>query len=806
MERCFFMNANETFVVVDLETTGQSVSKGGRIIQIGMTFIKNRKIVDHFDSFINPGRLIDRNIQQLTHISQKDVQNAPYFEELAPLLQNLLKDTVIIAHNVNFDYPYLNDEFERSGFPLLTVSAIDTVQLAQILLPTAPGYRLLDLTTYLHITLNNAHRANADAHATALLFLKLWHNAEQLPHSVLQQLQQGNWPLLRQTQDFLRLIKTKNKRSDLEIVDGMFIKKKILVANVENQKLPQYPTSVHQKFQLFGRWLTPNEAQNELMNRVNQFISKRSDGILTVLTAPKIGKTLGYLVPLILNHASRPIVLLTNDESLQIQQLSLVEKITKILDIKCNSAILYDAKKYIDINRFATLLVNDEGVNQTQIFKARVLVWLTQTNTGLLHEIQVGANNIDMVPLICGDEESTYFKRAQAKSKQADVLIMNFETYFNQATQLRQNRQLKYWPIVVMETPSQFVSNLKDYFHVGLPLTEIQQTLKELIHREIVGLTHKQRLFIKQGVSEALKIIKQIHQSNNTVANLKRTERLLIVLMHLSDIIKIGFVSIPTVWHDAEVQLVKIKRLQQQKDVIYTVNKEQLADQIEFTISFDILDHQIYQDKFIKHIHKLLIVSEYLDSDVSEFLRDVPKEITVEREFIHNETKPVQVIQMQKASPIIHLQAITQYSQGEILMIVPDESRVNHWYQKLRHTVTTNYNVIAEGVTGNLEKIQRQSHAEQANIMIVTPKIFMTMWLRDQELPAIVIVPEKSVWQPVSRLALVLTQMQRHESAMLITQLNAMQRHRFKSQINIMPNFNEKQNMNQSYSQIFKNF
>jgi len=184
----------------------------------------------------------------------------------------------------------------------------------------------------------------------------------------------------------------------------------------------------------------------------------------------------------------------------------------------------------------------------------------------------------------------------------------------------------------------------------------------------------------------------------------------------------------------------------------------------------------------------------------------VPKEITVEREFIHNETKPVQVIQMQKASPIIHLQAITQYSQGEILMIVPDESRVNHWYQKLRHTVTTNYNVIAEGVTGNLEKIQRQSHAEQANIMIVTPKIFMTMWLRDQELPAIVIVPEKSVWQPVSRLALVLTQMQRHESAMLITQLNAMQRHRFKSQINIMPNFNEKQNMNQSYSQIFKNF
>ncbi|WP_294976915.1 exonuclease domain-containing protein, partial [uncultured Leuconostoc sp.] len=185
------MNANETFVVVDLETTGQSVTRGGRIIQIGMTFIKQRQIIDHFESFVNPGQLIDRNIQQLTHIAQKDVKNAPYFEELAPMLQNLLNDTIIIAHNVNFDYPYLNDEFRRTGFPELTSSAIDTVQLAQILLPTAPGYRLLDLTTYLDITLNNAHRANADAHATALLFLKLWQRAEQLPAVVLKQLQDG---------------------------------------------------------------------------------------------------------------------------------------------------------------------------------------------------------------------------------------------------------------------------------------------------------------------------------------------------------------------------------------------------------------------------------------------------------------------------------------------------------------------------------------------------------------------------------------------------------------------------------------
>lgn len=149
----------------------------------------------------------------------------------------------------------------------------------------------------------------------------------------------------------------------------------------------------------------------------------------------------------------------------------------------------------------------------------------------------------------------------------------------------------------------------------------------------------------------------------------------------------------------------------------------------------------------------------------------------------------------------MHLQAITQRNVGEILLIVPNEERVNHWYQKIKYAVTTNYNIVAEGITGSLEKIQRQSQTKRNNIIIVTPKIFSTMWLREQELPAIVIVPEREVWQPVSRLAYVLTQMQRHQNGILVSQLNAMQRNRFKQQI-VVEKMNLKKGLEQQYDRL----
>lgn len=793
------MNANDTFVVVDLETTGHSVKKGGRIIQIGMTFIKKRQIVDHFESFVNPGQLIDRQIQQLTHISQKDVQNAPYFEEIAPLLQNLLQNTVIIAHNVNFDYPYLNDEFERTGFPLLKSAAIDTVQLAQILFPMAPGYRLLDLTTYLNITLKNAHRANADAHATALLFLKFWKKLEELPDITLKQLQQGDWPLLRQTQQFLKLVHSKNKQN-FGTVEQVAVLTTTTEQTIHSSKSVQvdYPETSDEKTKLFGQWLTTNVAQNSLMDRANQFLDKRTDGLLTILTGPRVGKTLAYLVPVILS--GKTAVLLTNDESLQAQQVDIITNLTKLFSRPMQSAILYEPSEYINVEKFAQTL-EEKNTLQIQFFKARVLVWLTQTKTGLLREISVGVQNGDYVSSIRGDSHAQFFEKAYKSAHQANIIIMNFSTYFVQSQKLREEKKIDKWPVVVMETPTQFVDDLHDYFHVSLNVTQYQNILKGLNHQEIAGLTHKQRLFVRQSLSEALKLLKQILQSDNQRANLKRVERFLLIILHLKELFEISENSIPHEFQDARDQLLKIRRLQLQNDIVVANEFSEVNGQTQTEVVFDILERAIYQAEFVSNVHKLLIVSEFLPTEVTEFLRDVPEPFTVEREFVHNDLQPIHVVQLQRSSPIVHLQAITQRNVGEILLIVPNEERVNHWYQKIKYAVTTNYNIVAEGITGSLEKIQRQSQTKRNNIIIVTPKIFSTMWHREQELPAIVIVPEREVWQPVSRLAYVLTQMQRYQNGILVSQLNAMQRNRFKQQI-VVEKMNFKKGLEQQYDRL----
>ena len=330
-----------------------------------MTFIKKRQIVDHFESFVNPGQLIDRQIQQLTHISQKDVQNAPYFEEIAPLLQNLLQNTVIIAHNVNFDYPYLNDEFERTGFPLLKSAAIDTVQLAQILFPTAPGYRLLDLTTYLNITLKNAHRANAICHGFAVF--EILEKLEELPDITLKQLQQGDWPLLRQTQQFFKACSFKNKQN-FGTVEQVAVLTTTTEQTIHSSKSAQvdYPETSDEKTKLFGQWLTTNVAQNSLMDRANQFLNKRTDGLLTILTGPRVGKTLAYLVPVILS--GKTAVLLTNDESLQAQQVDIITNLTKLFSRPMQSAILYEPSEYIDVEKFAQTL-EEKSTLQIQFLK-----------------------------------------------------------------------------------------------------------------------------------------------------------------------------------------------------------------------------------------------------------------------------------------------------------------------------------------------------------------------------------------------------------------------------------------------------
>ncbi|HRN99274.1 MAG TPA: exonuclease domain-containing protein, partial [Flavobacterium sp.] len=97
------------FAVVDIETTG-SHAKGHRITEIAVAIYDGRRLIDFWETPVNPRQPIPRSITALTGIDDDLVQTAPTFDEVAPTVFNLLSGRIFVAHNVNFDYTFLKSE------------------------------------------------------------------------------------------------------------------------------------------------------------------------------------------------------------------------------------------------------------------------------------------------------------------------------------------------------------------------------------------------------------------------------------------------------------------------------------------------------------------------------------------------------------------------------------------------------------------------------------------------------------------------------------------------------------------------
>lgn len=173
------------YCVFDFETTGTS-AKYDKVIEIGIVKIRNGKIVDTFQSFINPGRPIPYFITLMTGITNSDVEGAPYFDEIYQSIKDFVGNSVLVAHNLNFDYSFLKHECENANLQLLPNPAICTLKLARRLFPEIPSKSLVNLTRHFKIRHRNIHRGLGDAMATAKILLKMFthlrqdHNAETI--------------------------------------------------------------------------------------------------------------------------------------------------------------------------------------------------------------------------------------------------------------------------------------------------------------------------------------------------------------------------------------------------------------------------------------------------------------------------------------------------------------------------------------------------------------------------------------------------------------------------------------------------
>lgn len=159
------------YTIIDIETTGNGV-KGNKITEISIFKYDGHEVIDEYTSLVNPQCEISSFITSLTGIDNNMVRNAPLLEEIIPEIEAITKDTIFVAHSVNFDYNVIKNEFKQLGHNF-SRKKLCTVRLSRKLLPGYNSYSLGKLTAALGIPLTDRHRARGDAHATVLLFHKL---------------------------------------------------------------------------------------------------------------------------------------------------------------------------------------------------------------------------------------------------------------------------------------------------------------------------------------------------------------------------------------------------------------------------------------------------------------------------------------------------------------------------------------------------------------------------------------------------------------------------------------------------------
>lgn len=156
------------YAIIDIETTGGNANTD-RMTEIAIYIHDGEKIVDEFSSLINPGRPIPPYVSRLTGISDEMVAEAPPFYEIAKQVVQLTEDCTFVAHNVQFDYSFVRQEFKSLGYTY-SRDYLCTVKLSRKIIPGHPSYSLGNLCERLGIRLENRHRAGGDALATVRLF------------------------------------------------------------------------------------------------------------------------------------------------------------------------------------------------------------------------------------------------------------------------------------------------------------------------------------------------------------------------------------------------------------------------------------------------------------------------------------------------------------------------------------------------------------------------------------------------------------------------------------------------------------
>ncbi|MCI5675364.1 MAG: PolC-type DNA polymerase III [Ezakiella sp.] len=166
-----YRDGYNSFVVFDIETTGLNPREDD-IIEIGAVKIVGNDIVDSFNELINPGYAISDFTTQLTSITNEDLKDKPSFEDLYLKFHEFIKDSILVAHNANFDIGFIKYKYSLKDIEIDNPYC-DTLKMSRHVLPELKNHKLDTVASRLGVNLLNHHRAVEDAKATGEIFIAL---------------------------------------------------------------------------------------------------------------------------------------------------------------------------------------------------------------------------------------------------------------------------------------------------------------------------------------------------------------------------------------------------------------------------------------------------------------------------------------------------------------------------------------------------------------------------------------------------------------------------------------------------------
>lgn len=466
--------AKDTFAVVDLETTGTQREDDNHIIQFGCAIIKNLQVVKTYSFMINPHREIPLAVQNLTHIHNEDVAKQKDFTYYAPKIIEILKGTVFVAHNVNFDLPFLNYELVSHGFDELPNKAIDTVELAKIAFPTLPSYKLGDLTAQLNIKHLNPHKADSDAYGTAVLLIKIIHELEALPQATLNTLSSLAHGLIRDTSWIFTTIaenarqqKRPLSKDRMQVRNIVLQKQQVNPTSNPRSSKAKFPINNEVKHKIFKGKINYRQPQVDLINQINGFLRDGKQRAMLVEAPNGTGKTFSYLFAYAYQlYSSRKLVIATPTKVLQNQVISQeIPQMLAVTKLDLTAEVVKSSSHYLDLDGFYQSLYQGTQNKPTLILQMRILVWLTQTKTGDLDELQLTNYRAPLFTEVTHPGDARvgsnfaavdFWNLARQRQEQADILVTNHAYLANHYNDSIWGQN----PYLVVDEAHRFVDNV----------------------------------------------------------------------------------------------------------------------------------------------------------------------------------------------------------------------------------------------------------------------------------------------------------------------------------------------------------